>query len=206
MLNGIAYDPATKHFLITGKNWPAMFEVTFAEAQQSARPILPLGILKLFDRTIRLALPAITENVFTSVCFLADALMVAALKDEAALAAVGISGVVLWRLRSMAACLQVSVGATVARRWGEGNVTAARTVFTHGTFIGFLIGCLVLPLLPLTRAIFGAMHAEPSVLAYVIPYFQPILLVFPFRIASVSMTAAIRAAGDTRTPMISSRS
>ncbi len=162
-----------------------------------------MGILKLYNRTIRLALPAITENVFTSVCFLADALMVAALKDEAALAAVGISGVVLWRLRSMAACLQVSVGATVARRWGEGNVTAARTVFTHGTFIGFLIGCLVLPLLPLTRAIFSAMHAEPSVLAYVIPYFQPILLVFPFRIASVSMTAAIRAAGDTRTPMIS---
>lgn len=34
VLNGIAYDPATKHFLITGKNWPAMFEVTFAEAQQ----------------------------------------------------------------------------------------------------------------------------------------------------------------------------
>jgi glutaminyl-peptide cyclotransferase len=29
VLNGIAYDPATKTFLLTGKYWPAMFEVRF---------------------------------------------------------------------------------------------------------------------------------------------------------------------------------
>lgn len=29
-LNGIAYNPATKTYFITGKLWPAMFEVTFA--------------------------------------------------------------------------------------------------------------------------------------------------------------------------------
>ncbi|HUP72329.1 MAG TPA: glutaminyl-peptide cyclotransferase [Acidimicrobiales bacterium] len=29
VLNGIAYDPATKTFLLTGKLWPAMFEVRF---------------------------------------------------------------------------------------------------------------------------------------------------------------------------------
>ncbi|HNM47522.1 MAG TPA: glutaminyl-peptide cyclotransferase [Candidatus Sumerlaeota bacterium] len=31
VLNGIAYDPATKHFLITGKFWPVLFEVTFTK-------------------------------------------------------------------------------------------------------------------------------------------------------------------------------
>jgi glutamine cyclotransferase len=30
VLNGIAWDPARKTFLITGKLWPKMFEVTFA--------------------------------------------------------------------------------------------------------------------------------------------------------------------------------
>jgi glutaminyl-peptide cyclotransferase len=27
VLNGIAYDSATQHFLITGKRWPKMFEI-----------------------------------------------------------------------------------------------------------------------------------------------------------------------------------
>src|SRR2546428_1523983 len=27
VLNGIAYDPASKHFFVTGKNWPKMFEI-----------------------------------------------------------------------------------------------------------------------------------------------------------------------------------
>lgn len=30
VLNGIAYDPATQTFLITGKNWPTLFEVRFS--------------------------------------------------------------------------------------------------------------------------------------------------------------------------------
>jgi glutamine cyclotransferase len=29
VLNGIAYDPADKTFLITGKLWPTLFRVTF---------------------------------------------------------------------------------------------------------------------------------------------------------------------------------
>ena len=29
VLNGIAYDPATNTFLLTGKYWPAMFQVRF---------------------------------------------------------------------------------------------------------------------------------------------------------------------------------
>jgi glutaminyl-peptide cyclotransferase len=31
VLNGIAYDPRTRHFLITGKLWPKLFEVEFVE-------------------------------------------------------------------------------------------------------------------------------------------------------------------------------
>jgi glutamine cyclotransferase len=29
VLNGIAYDPSTKTFLLTGKYWPTLFEVRF---------------------------------------------------------------------------------------------------------------------------------------------------------------------------------
>ncbi|MCA9573789.1 MAG: glutaminyl-peptide cyclotransferase [Sandaracinaceae bacterium] len=36
VLNGIAYLPESGHFLITGKEWPAMFEVTFSPASAPA--------------------------------------------------------------------------------------------------------------------------------------------------------------------------
>ena len=38
VLNGIAYDPADKTFLITGKLWPKLFRVKFVEVarRQSA--------------------------------------------------------------------------------------------------------------------------------------------------------------------------
>ncbi len=32
VLNGIAYDPETSHFFITGKKWPTLFEVSFEPA------------------------------------------------------------------------------------------------------------------------------------------------------------------------------
>ncbi|MGL5018944.1 MAG: glutaminyl-peptide cyclotransferase, partial [Luteolibacter sp.] len=31
VLNGIAHDPATGHFLVTGKYWPQMFEIKVSE-------------------------------------------------------------------------------------------------------------------------------------------------------------------------------
>ena len=33
VLNGIAFDPESGHFLITGKLWPALFEVQFVPAE-----------------------------------------------------------------------------------------------------------------------------------------------------------------------------
>ena len=36
VLNGIAYNPDTDTFLITGKDWPKMFEVRFVEEEQPA--------------------------------------------------------------------------------------------------------------------------------------------------------------------------
>ena len=33
VLNGIAYNPDTDTFLITGKQWPKMFEVRFVESE-----------------------------------------------------------------------------------------------------------------------------------------------------------------------------
>lgn len=158
--------------------------------------------MKLYKNTIRLAVPAVMENLFNSAIFLVDALMVARL-GSAPLAAAGMAGVILWRLRSVGSCLQFGTGATIARRWGEGKTDAACDIFSHTLVLGFTLGLLAYLLLPFAHNLFSAMNAEGEVLRLIVPYFQIVLLGFPLRLASTNMAAAMRAAGDTRTPMTS---
>lgn len=161
-----------------------------------------MGRLELFRKTYRLAIPAIIENVFASVLFVVDALMVAQLRNDAALGAVGLVGVVLWRMRAVAGCVQVGAGATIARRWGAGDTGTACRLFTHVALLGFCTGSVLLPLLALAREVFVMLRAEGETLGFATPYFQAVLVAIPLRISSINMAAAIRAAGDTRTPMV----
>jgi len=153
-----------------------------------------------YRRTIRLALPAVAESLLNSMVLLVDALMVAR-SGDAALAAVGISGVVLWRVRSLASVLQTGIGALAARRWGEGDERAASRVLTHGMVLGLAIGTLPLLLIPFAAMIFSRLNAEGEVLALAATYFQLIIATMPLRMASTHLSAALRACGDTRTPL-----
>ena len=157
--------------------------------------------MRLYRQTVRLAIPAVLENLSTSIIFLVDALMVATL-GPAALAAVGLVGVIMWRLRTMGGILQIGTTAMVARRWGENNTKAACVLFAHSALLGLLIGLGCLFLHPMAGGIFSLLNAEGDVLAFSVLYFQVVILAFPLRLASTNMGAAIRAAGDTRTPMV----
>ncbi len=157
--------------------------------------------MRLYRQTVRLAVPTVLEHLSTSIIFLVDALMVATL-GPAALAAVGIVGIMMWRLRTMGGILQIGTTAMVARRWGENNTEAACRLFTHSALLGGIIGIGCLLLWPLAGWIFSTLNAEGDVLALSVLYFQVVILAFPLRLASTNMAAAIRAAGDTRTPMI----
>lgn len=154
-----------------------------------------------YRRTVRLALPAVAESLLNSLVLLVDALMVAQVGD-AALAAVGLAGVVLWRSRSLAAVLQIGLSAVVARRWGEGNERAAGILLTHGVILGLLMGLIPLIALPFARPLFASLNAEGAVLAQAAIYFQIVLATMPMRMASANLSATMRACGDTRTPML----
>lgn len=159
------------------------------------------GYWALFRNTVKLAAPAVFESLFNSTIFLVDALMVASL-GPAPLAAAGMAGIVMWRLRAMAGCVQVGAGAMIARRWGGGETDRACELFSHVALLGLAAGLLCLLVWPLAGPLFAAMNAEGRVLAEAVAYFHVVLLVFPLRLASTSMASALRAAGDTRTPMV----
>lgn len=157
--------------------------------------------MRLYSETLRLAVPAILENLFISAVFLVDSIMVAQL-GSAPLAAVGLAGVVMWRLVSMGSCLRIGLGAATARRWGEGNVQMARALLSHGLVLGGIVGFLCILLYPLAGIVFAKMNAEGRVLEEVVPYFRIILVFLPFRLAALNLGSSIRAAGNTKTPML----
>lgn len=164
-------------------------------------PISRLPSTDLYRKAFRLSIPAVFENLFNSVIFLVDAIMVASL-GPAALAAAGLAGVVNWRVRSMASVIHVGATATIARRWGEGNVPLAGILFSHTATLGIAAGIPCLLLIPAAPYLFDLMRAPTGVLEILVPYFQILVFSLPLRIASFVMAAGIRAAGDTRTPML----
>lgn len=158
--------------------------------------------MSLLRQTLRLAIPAMLENLFISSVFLIDALMVASL-GPAQLAATGLGGVVMWRLISMSGVLRIGIGAATARRWGEGRFGAACDMLSHGIVLSFAAGLIVIGIMfPLAPYLFRAMQARGAVLFNIIPYFQIIVLILPMRLASINMGSSLRAAGNTRTPMV----
>lgn len=157
--------------------------------------------MTLVRRITSLALPAVAENLFNSLIFLVDALMVASL-GPASLAAQGIAAVLFWRLKFLGGVLQIGLGASVARRWGGGAHGDAATLHAHGAVLGFLMGAAVLPLWLFAEPVFRLLNAQGQVLELVIPYFQVVVLVWPMRLASLHMAASFRAAGDTKTPLL----
>ncbi|CAN5175704.1 MATE family efflux transporter [soil metagenome] len=157
--------------------------------------------MKYLAQTARIATPAILENLFNSAILLVDALVVARL-GESTLAAVAITGVPLWRLRSMLGVLQIGCGVTIARRWGAGDFVSARRLLSHGVVLGFLLGGVSLLTIPFAGGIFRLLGAQGEVLTLAAGYFSIVVASYPFCVASSHMTTGFRAAGDTRTPMV----
>jgi putative MATE family efflux protein len=161
--------------------------------------------MTLLRQTVRLAVPAMLENLLMSAVFLVDTLMVATL-GPAQLGAVGLVGVVMWRMVSMAGSLRIGVGAAIARRWGEGNEDVACRIFSHGALLGFAAGLACLMVLPLGRPLFHLMNARGQVLELIVPYFLIVASTLPMRLTSINIASSIRSAGNTRVPMLTTLS
>lgn len=153
---------------------------------------------------IRLATPFIAGNLLQSFVFFVDALMLARV-GEAELAAVSITGILLWRSTEIVGCLQIGVAAFVSRRWGEELYGRARRAASHGISLAFLLGlAAALALLPQLKPILRALGAEPDVAGAGAAYAAAVICAFPLNQVLINLAASMRAAGDSRTPFLAS--
>ncbi|MBN1483684.1 MAG: MATE family efflux transporter [Chloroflexia bacterium] len=155
------------------------------------------------SRTIaKLAAPAILENLLVTAVFFADALLIGWLKDDVALAAVGLGGTVMFVANGLFQAMAVGAIALVARFCGERDLARAEHVAAQALLLGFLFSGLLMALvIPLADPLLVLLGAEPDVVREGARYIRIVmstsLLSFPMMVANGIM----RGAGDTFTPM-----
>jgi len=157
---------------------------------------------QLTRTVVALAMPAVGENLLVMAVFFVDAILIGWLRDDTALAAVGLGSVVMFVANGFFEALGVSATALVARAWGEGDREKAVHAAAKSLTVTFLLAAAMTALLiPLVDEFLALLGAAPDVVQAGALYLRLILstslLSFPLMVANGIM----RGSGDTRTPM-----
>ena len=152
-------------------------------------------------QVLGLALPAIGEQVLMMTVGLVDTYLVGHL-GASALAAVGLANQVLLLAMTLATALATGTTALVARQVGAGDWAGARTSTQQSILLGALVGgVLTLPLVFLAQPALAFFGPSLDVRAMGASYLRVASLPFIMQAILFLGNAALRGAGDTRTPL-----
>ena len=151
---------------------------------------------------LTLAWPVMLENAMQTLVQYVDTAMVGALGAQAS-AAVGLTGSVTWLVNGIFFAAGIGALAVISRALGARDEKTARETAAQSVFIAAVAGVamcaatlLVSPVLP------AWLNAEAEIRADATAYFAIICMPMVFRAASIIFGSVLRAAGDTRTPML----
>jgi putative MATE family efflux protein len=158
---------------------------------------------------IRLAVPAVLENLLTTAVFFVDTLLIGWLQDPISLAAVGLSGTYLFIAMGVVMSLGIGVLAVVARAWGAGDYAGARRSAGQSISLTVILSLIVTPLMiAASRPFFELLVQDPNpveraaVAGMAAEYANIITLGSVLMFPRIVLSMVMRAAGDTRTPML----
>ncbi len=150
---------------------------------------------------LTLAWPTMLEQMSQSAVQYIDTAMVGALGTQAT-AAVGATSTVGWLINSSIIAFSVGFLAIISRACGAQDVEMARRAAAQAVLAVLVIGTVFTVL---TTAVSGVipvwMRVEPHIRPTASRYFLILYLPLLPRTASIIFGTALRAAGDTRTPM-----
>ncbi len=153
---------------------------------------------------LKLAIPAVISNLLYTFQNIVDAMMLGRYGNPAiSLSAAGIGGMLYFLTFPLIMGLATGGVAIMARRWGEKNYKEAKFTFEN------LYILLILISIPIS--LFGvflgwtlptALGANEAVINASYHYIMGIFIFYPFAVFLAVYNSAMRAAGDTKTPMI----
>ncbi len=155
-----------------------------------------------FRRVLDLALPAVGEQTLNMAVGLADTFMVGHL-GAAAVTAVGLSNQAVMLVTTFFAATATGVTALVARHVGAREPDRANVIAHQGYLLAALFGVLAMAFgLTMNRPTMQALQAPADVIVPGATYLRVVALTFPLAAWLFVGNAALRGAGDTRTPML----
>ncbi len=151
-----------------------------------------------------LAWPCIVENLTSTLVSLVDTAMVGSL-GAVATAAVGICASPTWLMGGLVQSIGIGGTALVARAVGAGDRASARHTGTQVYRMAILIAVLFSAFMFFlgSRWIPVLMQARPEVLPEAEAYMRILSSCYLIHYTAIAMSALLRGAGDTRTPMVS---
>ena len=156
------------------------------------------GILKTI---FLLAWPVFLEQIFTTLVGYADTAMVGSMGAEAT-ASVSIGQPLIMLLNGIMTALGVGITSLVARAAGAGDEERVRRLMRHAVLAVLVIGFpLSLASVLLHRQIPLWMGAAPEILETSADYYRIVCAGRFFMVTSMTLNAAFRGYGDTRTPL-----
>ena len=172
---------------------------------------LPKGVTaKALTRdVVMIAWPSFVELVLTQLTSMADQVMVGRLPGEEgimALSAVGLASQPKFLLMTLITAMNVGATAVIARFRGQSNREKANQTFAHALILNFIMS-LFFMLAGLVSAewLISFMSAEgiqAQTLKYGVDYLKIQMYGFVPLCMGITITAALRGIGDTKTPMI----
>lgn len=184
-----------------------------AENSQTQRPRISLGpygpqehhgeltVQEARKNVIHLAWPAVFEQLLIQLFSMADMMMVGGV-GPAAIAAIGLTNQPVFLALAAFQALNVGTTAVVARFIGAGDINEANAAARQSLLLVGVLGVLMTIGIYLTaRPILVFMGAGPDAIDYGVTYLRVIALSFIPQTIGMAVTAILRGAGDTRTPM-----
>jgi len=175
------------------------------------KAIIPQGVTRkriLRDITL-IAWPSFVELVLTQLTSMADQVMVGRLPGEEgvmALASVGLATLPKFLLMTLIMAMNVGTTAIIARSRGQQNREKANQVFRQALIMNLVLSavCMVVGLMVSKWLILlmGGDAISAQTLAGGVTYLNIQLMGFIPLCLGITVTAALRGVGDTKTPMI----
>ena len=157
----------------------------------------------LSHNIVKLALPAVGENLLVTMVFLVDTLLIGWLKDPAALAAVSLGGMFLNIANQLFSAVSVSATALVAHAWGAEDYERARRIAAQAIVVAILCAIITIAVLwPLATPLLVLMGASTRAVALGAQYMRIILLTSLVGFPMIVVNGIMRGSGDTRTPLV----
>jgi putative MATE family efflux protein len=152
---------------------------------------------------VKLALPAVGENLLVTMVFLVDTLLIGWLRDPAALAAVSLGGLFLNIANQLFSAVAVSATALVAHAWGAEDYERARRIAGQAVVVAILCAAVAIAVMwPLATSMLILMGASERAVALGAQYMRIILGTSLLGFPMVVLNGIMRGSGDTRTPMV----